>query len=44
MSASRLDVTRGVAMMGSAVSLRQILATVALGMAADLPTMDAPLQ
>ncbi len=43
-SAARLDVARGVGMMGSETALRKILVTVVISMAADLPTIDTALQ
>jgi len=42
--ASRLDVARGVGMMGSEAALRKILLTVTGSMVADLPKIDAALQ
>ena len=40
----RLDVARGMAMMGSESSLRKILSTVLASLRADLPRIDAALQ
>lgn len=40
----RLDIARGMAMMGSEGSLRKILATVVTSLSADLPRIDAALQ
>jgi HPt (histidine-containing phosphotransfer) domain-containing protein len=42
--ALRLDVARGVGMMGSEAALRKILVTVLASMAADLPKIEASLQ
>lgn len=42
--ASRLDVARGVGMMGSESALRKILLTVTGSMVADLPKIDEALQ
>ena len=42
--ATRLDVARGVGMMGSEADLRKILLTVTGSMVADLPKIDAALQ
>lgn len=42
--ATRLDVARGVGMMGSEAALRKILATVLVSLSADVPAMDAALQ
>ena len=40
----RLDLARGMAMMGSEGSLRKILSTVLASLRADLPRIDAALQ
>lgn len=42
--ATRLDVARGVGMMGSETALRKILTTVVASMSADLPKIAAALQ
>lgn len=43
-SVPRLNVPRGVGMMGSEAGLRKILATVVTSLAADLPQIDEALQ
>lgn len=43
-NAQRLDIARGLAMMGSEASLRKILTTVLVSLSADLPKIDAALQ
>ncbi|MBB1074428.1 Hpt domain-containing protein [Rhodoferax sp. 4810] len=42
--ATRLDVARGVGMMGSEAALRKILTTVLVSLSADVPAIDAALQ